>query len=572
MVKRLHAWIKKKNWWFFPLYTILVVVLTFISYRNMNKVFYSSDEWIGQGVVYNYGISTGLRKETPFIEVLAGRGRPLTFLLISIYMYYFSYNVIPFVITACLFHIINGLLFYLYLYKISKNMFIGFIGGIFFVTAHAGHQSITWIVNSTQDPIAVTCILLSQLYLIQYIERQKKKFLFLSVLAAYVAFLFKDAYFYIFVWLPIFYILFIGKKITIKQIFSKYWPLLIGIFIIIVYKMNVLQGLQIFTIKPGVIAYWQKVGFNWLYYSYVSLSQTFIPQDYMFKIAKSFLFFNYRDLITYINNIDVISQNIISDLLSSIFSFIFLITITIAYVLNRPQRKTIIIGGIFYILSFSTIAVFLLSRNTSYIESRYLYTGMISMGIFFAVIIDTIKKIVYKTKIPVVFSIICLASFFLLYFSKQVTLIQREVNRNVISGQNTKNVLLELSKVLPVLPDKPIIYLTGSDFYYGYVNLHVPLQLNPGYVFMIWYYKSGKIPKELLPKEFSSNALSSFGGQWYEEYGDRAFGYYWDKEGLRDVVKEKNINSSQLIGLYYDGKTKKFKDITDELQSELFNR
>jgi len=292
----------------------------------------------------------------------------------------------------------------------------------------------------------------------------------------------------------------------------------------------------------------------------------------MFKIARNFTSFNYGYLITYIKNIDVISQNIVADLLSSIFSTIFLILLSVSYILNKSQRKIIVIGGVFYILSFSTIAAYLFERNTSYIESRYLYAGMISMGIFFAVITDTIKNILLKTRIPKFFSILCLVLSLVVFFYKQIILVQREVYRAVIMAENTKNVLSEFSRVFPILPDKPVIYLTGSDFYYSYLNHYVPLELNPGYIFMIWTYKSGKIPKELLPKELLRGyILSSFGIQWYEEYGGKAFGYYWDKDKLRSKIAEKNLSKSQLVGLYYDGHTNTFKDITNDLRKELFN-
>lgn len=568
MTKKLLSFLRsKREHLVFISYSVLVIFHTFISYGKINNLFYLSDEFIALGNVYVHGIFAGLNQFS-IIDLLLGRGRPFGSLLINSFYYYWPYNITPFVITAYIFHILNGILLYRFINKISKSTFISFISGIFFVTASAGNQTITWIANITQVPIATSFILLSCLLIIKFFEINKRKYVLYSILCGYIAFLFKDQFFYVFIWLPALYILMIYRQNTVKNLFKKYWYFLILFFAIMNYKLFLFNGINLTTLGAGPVSYLIKAAFNWFYYPLISLSQTFIPPEYMFKIARQFLYFNYGNLLPYINNIDAITTNIISDLLSLILSFLFLIFVATAYLLNKPQRKTIVISIIFYLLSFSTIAVFLIDRNTSYVESRYLYTGMISMGIFFAVIVDTVKIILFKTKIPKVISIICILSILVLWFGKQITLIQREVNRSVINGQNAKHVLDELTTIVPILPDKPIIYLTGNSTYYGYPNHYVPLQLDPGYIFMVWYYRGGKIPKDLIIK----NTLSSFGTQWYQEYGDKAFGYYWDKEKLTEVIKEKNIGNSQIIGLYYDRNTQKFMNITDELRSELFYR
>jgi len=327
------------------------------------------------------------------------------------------------------------------------------------------------------------------------------------------------------------------------------------------------NGLSIISLKSSVLSYLIKAIFNWFYYPLISLSQAFIPAEYMFKSARKFLFFNYGNLPQFITNIDAISQNILSDLISLLLSFIFIIILCISFVLNKTQRKTIIMGLVFYFLSFSTVAVFLLDRNTSYVESRYLYAGMIGIGIFFATIIDTIKKCLFSTKIPRIISILFIVIVIALWYGKQITLTQREVNRSVIFSQNTKHVLFELSKIFPTLPNKPIIFLTGNSTYFGNENHFVPLGLNPGYIFMIWYYDTGVIPKELI----SGNRLWTFGQQWYKVFGKNGFGYFYDKKVLKELIVNKSVEKNQIVGLFYDGNTNSFKNITNDLYLELFD-
>lgn len=556
--------VKKERLIFF-FYSALVILLTLVSYANINKLFYVSDEWIALGGIYFNGILGGL-KGLSIVGILLGRGRPLAALLMNPFFYYFTYNTMPFVITAYIFHILNGILLYLFVKKISKNQLISLTAGIFFITASVAQQTITWLPNIPQVPTATAFILLSSLFLTKFADTHKRNYLLYSILSGYIAYLFKDQYFYVFIWIPVLYVLLSGKKVSITRLLAKYWYILIGILAAVVYKLYVLFGSGILAFNSSALANWYKIIFNSLYYPFISLSQTFIPAEFMFKTAKQFLYFNYGGLVPNITNIDLIAQTIVSDLLSQILSFIFLIILAIAYFLNKPQRKTIIISLIFYVLSFTTIAVFLIGRNNSYVESRYLYTGMVSMAIFFGIFIDTVKRLLFLTKIPKAISIICILIVLILWYGKQVSLVKREVYRNVINAQNARHALDELTKTIPVLPDKPIIYLTGSSKYYGYENQYVPLQLNPGYIFMVWYYKGGKVPRELL----ADTKLIYLETQWYKEFGDKAFGYFWDKKQLKDVIKEKNINPTQLVGLYYDGGSRKFINITNELRMELF--
>ena len=551
----------------FAVYSIVVVFLIFISYQHINQLFYMNDEWMALGNVFVNGIFAGINKYS-FFEILLGKGRPLTFLLSNLFYYFSTYNIIPFVVTAYFFHILNGLLIYLFVKKISRNRFVSVIAGIFFITASISNQSITWIPNITQDLPAVACILLAQLSLVAFVETKRKKYIFLSLLAAYVSYLFKDQFFYVFLWLPILYFLLSTKRFSLKDLFRRYWILIILATGVIIYKLIALYGPDIISFKMTAINYWMKSLFNWFYYPLITLSQTFVPPEYMFKSAHKFFYFYYGNLAPYISNIDVISQNIISDMLSILLSFVFLIALFISYAFNKSQRKTVWIGIIYYFLSFSTIAIYLDTRGTSYVESRYLYASMISMGIFFAVILDTIRIKLFTIRIPKIISIFIICAITIIYFGKQITLIQRAVWRSTINAQNETQVLKEFSQILPTLPPKSVIYLTGNNTYYGYVHHPVPFQLDPGYILMVWYYKSGFIPNDSLRVD---RKLWSFGTQWYEELDGKAFGYYWDKDYLISEIKNKKFSLNQVIGLYYDGNNRKLINITDDLHTSVID-
>jgi hypothetical protein len=404
--------------------------------------------------------------------------------------------------------------------------------------------------------------------MMMYSKEEKKKYFALSWLFGYFAFLFKDASFYIFIFLPIFQYLISNGKQSLGKILKSNLLLIIPMLLLGAYRIISMYGKNIVLItSSNTGSFWLKFLFNSVFYPFISLSQTFIPPKYMFRMAEKFLNFNYSNIIAYINSTGVVSENIISDFISVIFSFIILIILGIVYTVNKKQRKTLLIAVLFYILSFVPISIYLSQRGTAYVESRYVYASIIPVGLMVAIILDTFRKMFTKT-IPMLLVTAAIVVGSGLYFHKQIVLIRREVYLNVIYGQDTKHVLTEFSRKLPTMPSKSVIYLTGNTNYYNYMNHPVPLQLDPGYILMVYYYKSGSIPQDSLVID---KRFWGFGSQWYEESDDKAFGYYWDRELLLKEYNNKKFSLDQVIGFYYDGSSKKLMDISKETQLYLTN-
>lgn len=557
------SWIRKHLVLF--IYSFSIIAITLYSYQRLPQLYYLNDEWLSLAGVYVNGIKSVIG-DYSLIELLTGKARPLGTLLINTYYLFFPYNILPFAITSYLFHIINSLLVYIFVKKLSKSEFIAIFTGIFFTTASISNQTFSWTANVTQVPTSTTFLLLSLLFMLIYSQKGEFRYFTLSWLFAYIAFLFKDAVFYIFIFLPIYLNLLTKNKKNISKACKVNLILMIPILLLGIYRIISMFGKNVVSMSSNITSlFWLRFLFNSIYYPFISFSQTFIPPTFMFRTSEAFLKFNYPNLIPYISNIGVLSENIISDLIFISLSFIFLIIAIGIYVINKQQRKTMFISCVLYVFSFIPVSVYLFPRGTSYIESRYVYFSVIFVGLILAIILDTFRKIAAK-KINIF--VITLLIFVLsgLYFYKQIVLIRRDVYKSVINGQNTKDVLTEFSRVLPNLPKKSVIYLTGNSNYYNYMNHPVPLQLDPGYILMVWYYKSGNIPSKLLDV---SERLWGFGSQWYEESQGKAFGYYWDKTLLLKEYQSKKFTVDQVIGLYYDGSSKKLIDISSDIKSYL---
>ena len=127
--------------------------------------------------------------------------------------------------------------------------------------------------------------------------------------------------------------------------------------------------------------------------------------------------------------------------------------------------------------------------------------------------------------------------------------------------------VVAMKKVWPTLPDKAIVYIEGDRFYY-HPTLKIPFQLGPGFMMMVLYYNTGKIPKELIDSWY----LLSVQEEGYKVSGNKAFGYFYEINALKDIYAHNpKLKQEQLVGMHYDSTQEKFIDITAQIQSEIRN-
>ena len=87
----------------------------------------------------------------------------------------------------------------------------------------------------------------------------------------------------------------------------------------------------------------------------------------------------------------------------------------------------------------------------------------------------------------------------------------------VVESQTRIKFLNQMSLLLPKLEsNKNIFYITGDTDYY-IVGNKVPFQQGMGYTLMVWYYHTGKIPKDLINENF----LWELNSQGYKEIDNK---------------------------------------------------
>ena len=304
--------------------------------------------------------------------------------------------------------------------------------------------------------------------------------------------------------------------------------------------------------------------FNSLYYPFVSLSQMVIPFRFMERLGSNFLSMNYPIIAGY-NDAPTIANFITTDIVSIFFTFVMLIVLFFVYV--KTKRKIIFLLAIsWYFISFLPIAVSLIHKNSSYIDSRHLYKPYVGMSVILSIVTETIwlsirarRKLTSKL----------LGIFVLtLIFIKQCSVTRREVYATAISGIQMKTFIDAFRKEQKrsVQPVKPVYYFVSDRNYY-YVNNKLPFLLGSGYVISVIEYPNGSVPDEIIKKEM----FLDFGSQGYFEKNGQGFGYYWDFDTLCSDIQTRTISLNQIIAYKYDSKTGILVNITDSIK-KILNR
>lgn len=548
----------------FVAYIVFMALFIAIGYRQLPYLYYLNDAWLTYGEVSVYGIKGFLATQSWWLLPL-GIGRPLGTLINNIFMLLFPLNPLPFALTSYVVHFTNGVLLWILMKKLTKHWYAPFFGGLFFISLSVYHQAFSWMSNSVQVSCSACFSLVSIILLLKSIEQRKNKFFYLSWLAAYIAFLFKETAIFLFLLLPVMYKIF-GNAVSVKEVMKKHALLIIGGVMVVVYRLTTLPSVT--GIATATVAYWKHVIANILYYPVISLSQIFIPRDFMFKMVPKFGEQMYPNVMASISASAPVYENITTDVVSLLL-FSVIIFIGLQYYMHyKKQRKNMLCIIVFYVSTFVPLAAYLFIRGTSYIESRYMYLPAIPMSMFIGCIaheiIQLIRLIKNKSIRIMLLSVVALS--FLLFCFKQATVANHEVGKSVSFGNETKAALGELKRLYPKLPVNTIIYMTGDVSYYGLPNHRLPLQLGTGYIIQVIYFQDGTIPASFIKNRF----LWQLQSQGYNEEQGVGFGFFDDKEQLITFFDmNPNKKTDDIIGLYYYGNDKKMIDISKQLREEV---
>lgn len=543
------------------IFPISLFVLIWFVYHDLFLTFYQQDEWMALGHFFTEGLGAFLSVYSP-LSLIGGGGRLLAQPIYYIIYTLFPFQVGPFMAFAIILHFLNSLLLFFLIKKITKNNLLALISSLFFATSSVLMQGVSWISASVNTLPSALFVIVSLYFYFKFLDNFKKKFLYLSFLSSLVSYFFKESSIFIFILLPLIYIIFSKRKVKLWDLIKVHWIILAYAIIAIIARISDLflnfRGTASFVIENNHP--WQKILLNIFFYPIESFSQSFIYPGFMWNLSEMLLKINYPRLAS-TNFFVVLRETIAADFISIILSFIFFSVLFIVYLRLKEYRKLIIFALLFTFLSFLPFVV--LDKGNAYLDSRYFYMGVAGAGILFAIFIESLRRMFDKIFGPRLgIAIVLIIPF--VYFAIQVKIIRNDIREQIILSDQKVKFLSDLKNYLPNFSPKSIIYITGDTSFYA-PNNKTPLQEGPGFTLMVWYYKDGGIPKDLIAKNF----LWDINSEGYRSAGNGGFGYFYDLEKLNAAVRDEHLDKKTVFGFYYKGSEMKLINMTSDIRKRL---
>jgi len=542
--------------------SIIVLLCAFFwAFYRLPQVFFLNDEWTQIGNVFVHGLSAGLHSN--ILMQLTGKYRIIGAFINNLFFYYFPGNALPFIIFGYVFHTINIILAYCLAKKLTKSNLIAFICAMAIAVPTSGQQALSWLGAVVQTTLSVTLLYMAVLFRIKSLEDKKTGNSILSFVIAYIAFLIKNSSVFIFPLMIFFPYILKREKINFLQFLRKYIVYIVLFCSFLLWNIYFLFQFRNFADMATSVQTFFRIAFNSVWYPFISLSHMVVSQRSFFHMSDLFGTFLYQYLTTAVNK-DIIVVTLMSDMISVFFSFIILAIILFVYWKMRERRGVLLFGVLWYVLSFVPMAVYLPERNTAFMESRYVYYSILGFGLVFGICAECVY-LELKKRVTTSVSFVFFTGILALFYYKQIVFVQREVYQNVLYTSDIRFLIFDMNRIIPILPEKPILYITGDRNFF-YQNNVVPFQYGTGFMTMIAFRTHEQIPKELISELY----LSRFLEEGYRELNGKGYGYFWQKEALFDLFnKNSSLQTGQVIGLYYYGNERKLVDITGEIRDEI---
>lgn len=553
---------KIKNVFSYPIfYLFFLLLLILYTFWKLPQTFYQQDEWLGLGQIWAQGWSHVIYGFSP-VQILFGDGRPLTRVFGVIFFGNFPFNSLFLSLYSIGLHFINTILVFFIASKILKKPWLAFIASAFFSINSVTHQSVTWFGASFGTQPASLLIFLSIYFFLCFLENNKNKFLHLSLLSALISLYFKESSIFLFVFFPLIEIMY-RQNFSLKEYTKKYLPFIafITLFIIFrLYEMMVVRA-NFSDILAGKV--YANIGNQYLFpslivrsimYPLTSLSLIFIPISVSLFFAE-LLRKIYYPFITL--RIDQLRETVILDMVSIISSFVLLFLLYYVWNKYKKARLPILFSLSLFILSILPYMV--ISKTFGYLEPRYYYISSAAAGMILSLVLLYLFKIINSSILKLTISLL----FIFLIFS-HIKTIKNDINHQIIIANERKSFISQLYNIVPTLnSDKNIFYIDGSQPRFS--KNKAPFQNGVGYTLMVLYYKNGVIPSKLL----SEGYLWDWDKEGYRQVNGKGFGYFYDKNHLKDFIIKNKLDPQMVIALYYDSSKQKLKNITDITRKQL---
>lgn len=533
------------------------LMITVIFYWKVFYGFFQQDEWFG----YSEYI---LRQGFDFVNLLGYFISPSTvhytpFTIMTLYstLSIFGMNYTPHAVISVSLHIIVVILLFVLLKNIFNSKFLAGIGTLFFASFSSIQQATSWVMADIGTHGSTIFGILSIIFFLDFLKSKINAKFYYSLLLLCVSLLFKEITIGI---LPIvIYLLWVNKSFSsIKKIKHIKEIIFCGVIYFLIRILMILNASGGMTEPVAMSLIYFKLLYDFVTIPVKAISQSVIPIEIMRSAAEFIAKLFPRSISNEIG-----SPAFETFVVTRVLEFVSLsssLTIGI-WVLLKKNRTNIVILGLIWIIMNSFIFAFSPQRTgiTSVIDSRNLYIVSIGTVLLLTTVFEKIRR---KNKITsiIFLTIILLPNLFYL---------NRNLSKLVMAGSVRKVILNHITKTVPKLPQKVVIFTQSNQSYYGLPEEKkiMPFQSGFGQTLLIWYYQKNEFPKDFFRDRF----LWEIDSQGYKEIDEVGFGYFRDLDLLKETIKQYNLPKESVVGFYWDGKKEVIMDITEEVRTKIYD-
>lgn len=530
------------------IFNILLLVILF-SYFGIWNSFFQQDEWSGLGRYYSLSSLSIESKMIAYYEPLfkSGIAHFLPFLpIVNLIRYgFFGLSYEPYAILSLLLHVFSSLSVF-WLIKIwSRDNLAALISSIVFAILPNGSQAVTWVGTSLPTQFAFLFSTFSVGFWLKWLESNKRKELFISLVFAVLAIGFKETALFLFIFLPFLYV-FIKKRFEKKLAINL---LLLVLFYAVLRFFVAFIGNNTTESFTTLYGFFKNAFSNYLTVVPRGFGQIFIPQEILYKLFQSSLI-----LIGKITNTSLFFDPIFLE--KFLVRPALYITGFVIILILLIKRKYFYFA---YIMCSLIPIVFITEGelNGLFLPSRSLYIPLIgAVGVVGEFGSNILKNKKYLASIVLCF-----------YILINLMILKYQNNLLIREGKIRKEILNTISSQNPILGDKVIIYIESDSSYYGLPSdtKILPFQSGLGKTLLVWLSKDEAFPPEFFDNDF----LWDISAQGYKEVEGRGFGYFREKSLLTETIKKYNIASESLIGYKWHSRTNSLQNVTIDLRREM---
>lgn len=542
------------------LFFLIIVGVAIYTFYDLPRTFFQQDEWHNFGYVM---LHKGNFWEIFFADwkrFLLGLGRPLSMFLNFQLFKIFGIKAFNFAFFAIILHMANTLLVFYLILSLTKSKFSSLLGALLFLTNSISHQAVTWLGTVSGTLPSSLFALLSFIFFLRYLEKEKIKLIIYSIAFLVVSILFKESSIFLFLFFPLFSLIWRKKKV--HQVFLPIFAVIVFFYLpFLLYggKPDTFIGTPSLANSSGT--FYARLLYNIFVYPIQSLSLIFIHPSFIYRFTGALTkakFPNYA-------GDGLVEQTIIAEFVSLFFGILFLLILFIFFksLLKQRRERNVMLTSISYII-LSSLPFVILEKSTPYFESRSYYLiafgGALLFGQVIALGASFLKR---RYKNPLIYLLILFFSIWYLY--TQANFIKKDIGIQLAITSQRKQILGVIRTSYPDIGQKPVFYTESDTTYLDPKEKILPFQSGFGQTLMVVYAAEKKVD----PKLFAEDFLWGIYTTGYKEVDSNGFGYFRDYPTLLKALEDNGLSSENVYAFHWDGE--RLTDITKTVRRRLNN-